>query len=302
MSTAAEPTLDHLRIFAAVVDSGSFSAAARLLDRSQPAVSYGIATLEAQLGITLFQRGKRKPRLTPSGLSLLAYARRMCQLADELAASASSLTVGLEGTLVVAVDTFFPVGPLASSLEGLAATFPSVCVDVRVRSREQVLQLVMDGDAALGVSALDIAWPAGIEARDFGSFDIIGVVAPSHVLARHSGAIPNRVLRDSLQITNRTSGAEDETRDIAVNSSRIWRVSGLALQLHLILRGLGWGYLPLHAVRHEIDAGRLVQLNPATRKRGVQPWSFLFRGARPPGPAGRLLMDRLEQHAADQEN
>lgn len=302
MNSAVTPSLDHLRIFAAVVDNGSFSAAARQLDRSQPAVSYAIAAIESQLGLTLFERGKRKPVLTPGGLTILAYARRLGQLADELSASAASLTAGLEGALTILVDTFFPTGPLCQALADLADTFPSVSLDLKVRSREQVLQHVCDGKAVIGVSALDIAWPAGIEALDFGSVEIVGVVAPAHVLARHNGPIPTMVLRDSLQITNRAAGMEDEARDVSVNSSRIWRVSGLTAQVELLRKGLGWGYLPWHVAQIEIDAGRLVQLNPATRQRGIQPWSLIFRAAKPPGPAGRLFSERIRLYSHNQES
>jgi DNA-binding transcriptional LysR family regulator len=302
MNTASAPSLDHLRILTAVVDAGSFSAAARQLDRSQPAVSYGIAALEEQLRLTLFERGKRKPTLTAAGIAVLAYARRLCQLADELTASASSLTAGLEGQLVIAIDTFFPEHHLAATLADVAEGFPSVSVDVRVRSREQVLRMVVEGQAALGVSALDVAWPAGIEARDFGQLEILAVAAPSHVLARQEGRLPTAVLRDSVQITNRAAGEEDETRDVSINSSRLWRVGGLSLQVELLRRGLGWGYLPTHVAHAEIREGRLSQLDPATRRRGVQPWSLLFRAAKPPGPAGRLFMERLEHHARNQED
>lgn len=295
------PSLDHLRIFAAVVDAGSFSGAARNLDRSQPAVSYAVAAIEAQLGLTLFERGKRKPVLTQAGLAILAYARRLGQLSDELSANASSLTAGLEGTLAIIVDTFFPTGSLCCALADLAETFPSVSIDLRVRSRELVLQQVKDGEADLGVSAIDVAWPAGIEARDFGTVEIVGVVAPSHVLARHAGRIPTMVLRDSLQITNRAAGLDDEARDVSINSSRIWRISGLSAQVELLRKGLGWGYLPMHIAQKEIDEGRLVQLNPATRQRGMQPWSLIFRAAKPPGPAGRLFGERLEQHTVNKE-
>jgi len=302
MTTTGAPSLDHLRIFTAVVDAGSFSAAARQLDRSQPAVSYAIAALEAQLRLTLFERGRRKPVLSQAGLAILAYARRLCQLSDELAANAASLTDGLEGSLVLAVDTFFPTDVLCRALAPLAEVFPSVALDLRRSSREQVLQQVVEGVAGLGISAIDVAWPAGIEARDFGIIEIIGVVAPAHMLARQAGRIPTMVLRDSLQITNRSAGLEDESRDVSVNSSRLWRVDDLATQLTLLRDGLGWGYLPLHVASHEISAGRLVALNPATRQRGVQPWSAIFRAAKPPGPAARLLCTSLEQHIDNQKN
>jgi DNA-binding transcriptional LysR family regulator len=226
----------------------------------------------------------------------------LCLLADELAASASSLTSGLEGQLIIGVDTFFPEERLVSALADLSEKFPSVSVDVRVRSREQVLRLVVAGEAALGVGAVDVAWPQGIEARDFGRIEIVAVAAPSHSLTRHSEGIPTGALRDSLQITNRSAGIEDEARDVSVNSSRVWRVAGLSLQRELLRRGLGWGYLPLHVAREDFESGRLVQLEPATRRRGVQPWSLIFRASRPPGPAGRLFADRLVWHSQNQES
>lgn len=296
MNPANQPSLDHLRIFATVVDAGSFSAAARRINKSQPAVSYAITALEAQLGLTLFERGRRTPVLTTAGLGILAYARRLCQLADELSASASSLIAGLEGNLALAVDSFFPTEALATALAELAGTYPSVLVDLRVSSRELVLQHVVAEQASFGVSAIDVAWPPGIEARDFGSVEIFGVVAPSHPLARHAGPIPTMVLRDSLQITNRSAGAGDEARDVSVNSSRVWRVSSLPAQVALLRRGLGWGYLPRHIARAEIESGALVQLSPATRQRGIQPWSLIYRAATPPGPAARFLAGRLEHH------
>jgi len=56
LATPGTPTLEQLRIFLAVVDAGSFGAAARRLDRAGSVVSYGISNLEAQLGVDLFER------------------------------------------------------------------------------------------------------------------------------------------------------------------------------------------------------------------------------------------------------
>mgnify|MGYP006165089561 CR=1 FL=1 len=71
-----EPTLDQLRIFLAVAEHGSFGGAAKASGRAVSAISYGIAQLEAQLGLSLFDReGSRRPVLTPAGEGLLAEAR-----------------------------------------------------------------------------------------------------------------------------------------------------------------------------------------------------------------------------------
>ncbi len=68
MANPGTPTFDQLRIFLAIVDTGSFAAAGRKLNRAVSVISYGIGNLEAQLGLTLFEReGTHKPRLTLAG-------------------------------------------------------------------------------------------------------------------------------------------------------------------------------------------------------------------------------------------
>jgi DNA-binding transcriptional LysR family regulator len=86
-----EPTLDQLRLFVAIVDAGSFSAAARKLRRAQSAVSYGIGNLEKQLDVRLFERNARAPTLTPAGEALLVAARDVLRRVGELGVRAQGL-------------------------------------------------------------------------------------------------------------------------------------------------------------------------------------------------------------------
>lgn len=80
MSELGDPTFDQLRIFLTVVETGSFAAAGRRLNRATSVISYGVANLEAQLGLVLFERhGTRRPRLTAAGEAVLAEARTIGQ-------------------------------------------------------------------------------------------------------------------------------------------------------------------------------------------------------------------------------
>jgi DNA-binding transcriptional LysR family regulator len=297
MWNGSSASLEHLRVFAIVVDEGSFSGAARVLNRSQPAVSYAIGVLESQLGVTLFERGRRRPVLTDAGAVMLAYARRMRLLDDELQATAANLTLGLEGAVSLAIDSFFPVGWVQVAMKEFAQRYPSVAVNLTIESRDAVVQRVLDGQCVFGVAATDVAWPAGIEARDFGEVQIIAVAAPDHVLAVHAGEIPASQIRDSLQITNKLPGLDGEARDVAINSARLWRVSDLATAVALLKVGVGWGYLPLHVAQAEIDAGGLARLSLSTRSFGAQPFSLLYRADSPPGPGARWLAERLIEGA-----
>src|SRR5258706_9544581 len=102
-------SLDQLRSFIAAVDEGSFSAAARKLQRAQSAVSELVSTLEDQIGVVLFDRSGRYPRLTPEGAVLLADARGIVAGVDFMKARAKGMASGLEPEPSVAIDVFFPI-------------------------------------------------------------------------------------------------------------------------------------------------------------------------------------------------
>jgi DNA-binding transcriptional LysR family regulator len=130
-----QPTLDQLRLFLAVVDEGSFNRAARKLGRALSVVSYGIATLEAQLGVSLFDReGSRRPELTEAGRALLADARAVADEVDSLMARARGIRQGLETELALAVDVMFPSAVVATVLHDFQAVFPTVDLRLNVEA------------------------------------------------------------------------------------------------------------------------------------------------------------------------
>src|ERR1700729_705777 len=101
-------TIEQLRTLRAVKSEGSFSAAARKLGRVQAAVSQAIDRLEAQLGLRLFDRTSRVPRLTRQGEAVLAAAARVHDEVEALSAVVASLKSGTETRLCIAVDVMFP--------------------------------------------------------------------------------------------------------------------------------------------------------------------------------------------------
>ncbi|MBF6601871.1 MAG: LysR family transcriptional regulator, partial [Sphingorhabdus sp.] len=109
MSEPGIPTFDQLKIFLAVVETGSFAAAGRRLNRATSVISYGISNLEAQLGLSLFDReGTRKPRLSNAGRAVLAEARAVSKDMDGLRAKVRGLHGGLEAQVDLAIDVMMP--------------------------------------------------------------------------------------------------------------------------------------------------------------------------------------------------
>ncbi|TLP56537.1 LysR family transcriptional regulator [Parasedimentitalea maritima] len=92
---------NQIRAFLATVDEGSFSAAARVLGLTQPTLGRQIAALEADLGVTLFERNGRRMDLTKSGLELVEQARAMLQAAGQISLTASGQSQSVEGEVSI---------------------------------------------------------------------------------------------------------------------------------------------------------------------------------------------------------
>src|SRR3979411_84326 len=112
-------SMDQLRGFIASVDEGSFSAAARRLRRAQSAVSELVSSLEDQIGVTLFDRSGRYPKLTAEGAVLLADARGVVAGLDFMKARAKGIAAGLEPELSVVVEVCFPMAVITEKAKAI---------------------------------------------------------------------------------------------------------------------------------------------------------------------------------------
>lgn len=193
MSNPGTPTFDQLRIFLAVVDSGSFAGAGRQLNRAVSVISYGIANLEAQLGVLLFDReGTKKPRLTTAGEAVLAEARTVAQGIDGLRAKVKGLLDGLEAEVNLAVDVMLPTRRLGEVLRAFRAEFPTVTLRLHVEALGAITSLVLEGKAVLGISGPLAVGMNGIECEAAGSVPMVPVAAPDHPLGRMRPIPPGR--------------------------------------------------------------------------------------------------------------
>src|SRR5882724_10633187 len=144
-------TLDQFRTFIAAVDEGSFSAAGRKLRRAQSMVSQTLANLEAQLGVKLFDRSARYPRLTEAGRSLLADARTVADNVDEFKTRARAMREGLEPELSVAIDVMYPMEALTRAATHSRKTYPHTPLRLYVEALGGVIKPVLDGTCRIGI-------------------------------------------------------------------------------------------------------------------------------------------------------
>ena len=300
MPALGSPTLDQLRVFLTVVQTGSFSAAARLLNRRQSVISYTIANLEEQLGgLILFDRQKRRPLLTEAGTAILTEARRLASGADDLRARASGLLQGLEAEVGFAVDVMLPTDRLVRVLSAFRQAFPTVGLRLYTESLGSVARLVLDRTCVIGASGLRLVCAENLVTKPLGSVLMMPVAAPTHPLARCRGAIPREKLQQHIQLVLTDRSELTKGQDFAVLSPQTWRLADLGAKHALLLEGLGWGNMPAHRVEGDIVAGRLVNLNVEDLPGHIYPFSSIHRADTPPGPAARWLLDRLNKQMQD---
>lgn len=290
-----QPTLDQLRLFLAVHDEGSFNSAARKLGRAVSVVSYGIATLETLLAVSLFDReGSRRPRLTEAGRSLLVSARAVVDDTDELVARARSIHAGIETEVSIALDVMVPFGVLSSVLQEFQRAFPLVDLRLHVEALGAVAALVMQCRADLAVAGPVLLDLPELDRKEIGSIQLVPVAAPAHPLAQIAAIRPGHA-RNYLQLVLTDRSNYTQGQDFSVLSPRSWRLADLGAKRELLIGGNGWGNMPRHLVESDLAEGRLVLLKLPEGTIVDYRLSALWRKDRLPGAATTWLLQALER-------
>jgi DNA-binding transcriptional LysR family regulator len=289
-------SLDQLRTFIAAADEGSFSAAARKLNRVQSAVSGWVGALEEQIGVVLFDRSARFPKLTPEGVLLLADARNIVSGVDTLKARARLMTSGVEAELSVVVDVFFPTAVVSAVAKAFARRFPLTPLRVFVEGLGAAYLPVLDGRCSVGIlTPLPRAFPS-LASERLGELPLVAVAAADHPLAAVGRRIPRRELARHVQLVLTDRSDLTAGRDFGVASPLTWRLADLSTKHAFLKDCVGWGGMPLHMVEKDIAAGALVVLDvdemPATGF--MLTMSAFHRPSEPPGPAGAWFVEQLK--------
>ncbi|GIZ53334.1 LysR family transcriptional regulator [Noviherbaspirillum aridicola] len=290
-------SMDQLRTFIAAAEEGSFSAAARKLRRAQSVVSQTVANLEYQVGLPLFVRAGRAPRLTEVGKVLLTEARAAVACMDGFKARARALAEGLEPELSVAVDVMYPIKALTRAVGEFHKAFPQTPLRLYVEALGAVLQPVLDGHCRVGIIGSLPEVPEACGSEYLTRVPAVTVVAPAHPLAALRGPVPHSVLEEHVQLVLTDRSSRTEGRSFGVLSDRSWRLADLGAKHAFLLAGLGWGHMPEPMVRDDILGNRLVRLEPEPHPSVGSAFSMhaIYRNDMPPGPAGRWFIQTLKQ-------
>ena len=255
--------LKEMSIFAQVVDSGGFSAAARQLGLTTSAVSRHVSRLEAHLGGRLLQRTTRSLALTELGEQVHVACNRMLSTAREIHALAGSYSARPNGVLRVTAPVVFGQTWLAPRLPGFLDLYPEV--DVRLTLVDRNVDLIEEGvDLAIRI-ARELA--PGLAARPLCTMRYVLVASPDY-LARHGApAAPEALPEHRCSYLGYASFGErwtlqrGDTKASITVPARL-TINNSAAILAVVEAGGGIGLVPDFTARAAIDGHRVQQVLP----------------------------------------
>ncbi|KIV74452.1 LysR family transcriptional regulator [Pseudomonas sp. FeS53a] len=285
--------LEQIRVFVAVAEGRSFSSVARDLRRAQSAVSTAIALLEEDLGVALFDRSSgRQPRLTLEGSALLEEAREVLRQCQRLEGRAQGLSRGEEARLRLAQDEAMPYQPVLASLEALGAAFPLLEVQLASSAQGDVARKLLERRADLGLLFHHEHMPDALERQRLGTIEMVTVCGATHALAA-SGYADRRELVRHRQILMAPQDSHYPGGEQL--GPQVWRADSFYVMAELVMRGLGWAWLPRHVAQYPAYQGHLVELRSDWTPPSLVV-ELVCRRDEALGPAALWLAEQLAEH------
>ena len=283
-------TYEQLRVLRAIVQTGTFRAAAEQMHKSQPAISAMMGKLESSLGFSLLSREGYRPELTEAGR--LFYEQALVSLGEmnRLDTLARSLSGDEEIEVRLAVNQVCPLPVVLDTLKKIDARFPLTQFIMTTESVGGAINRLKQGETDIAItteSGIDVEL---MEARPFDVVRVVPVARPDYGPAARGGKNTASDLRDDVQVLVADSSVTGEKQSLdVIPQARHWTVTDVAAKKEIILAGMGWGGLPEHCVADELASGELVQVRVAgfdTRR------SALFIVRRTDSPIG-MVADTL---------
>ncbi|AVJ16743.1 LysR family transcriptional regulator [Serratia sp. JUb9] len=289
-------TSDNIELFLAVLERGSFSAAARALRRVPSAVSMGIANMEAELGFQLFDRSHREPTPTAMALALAPHARLIADQLKQLQIHAIELSQGLESTLSIGVASDINTEKLLAAVKTLSERYPLLNIELLSAPQDEALHLLHQGRVSVCLAFGGLNVNIKEQFHFVGSESLIATLSSRHAALAQGG---ERLFLEDLVNVRQIVVA---SRDLPMADLRprvaetYWRTDSLQTALNMVEAGLGWGNFPQSLIAPLLAQGRLTRLTFKNTKNELRlPMHLIWLKNQPLQKAARELVALMQQ-------
>lgn len=240
--------ISYLRTFVTVIDRGGFSAAARALGISQPAVSQQVQRLEEELSVVLLRRGRRGVvELTPFGETVLDFARATLAAYDALLEELDRQREVVAGELRLAASTIPGEYLVPQLLTNFRAQHSNVEARVTVGDTADVVRQVLSGACDLGFVGAPVEQP-GLSLERLAADEVVLAVYPGHPFVQRGRVSWEEVLAQPLIIREEGSGTRHAVEQTLT-------AQGKALSPESVVLTLGSTQAVVQAIRDRLGIG-----------------------------------------------
>lgn len=288
--------LDDLETLEAIVETGTFAGAAKRLHKAQSAVSYAIRDLEGQLGVELFDRSGHRAELTDVGRMVLQEGRYLLAAARRLETVVSRLAHEWEPRLDVIIDGIVPMEPVMRVLKTMADEQVPTLIQVKMEFLGGV-HYRFDRDNADCMLVKDFDADEFLAAEPLAPVEAVLVAESTHPLCTRDDARPVELeeLKRYVELTIQDSSPSPGPDPRTFGGTRVFFLSDFHTKRQALLRGLGFGWMPLHLVDEDLAADRLREIDFAGGSRYQFTPHLVWRTDRPMGRAGQMFASRIQE-------
>ena len=291
--------LPDLGLFRHVVEAGSITQGARRANLALAAASTRIRNMENTLGAALLVRSRQGVVPTQAGRTLLQHARSILAEAERLREDLGAYAGGLAGQIRVLSNTNALTEFLPEALSSFLAAHPQVSVDLEERLSDEIVGLIAEGVADLGIIAGTVE-AASLETFPFRKDRFVLVVARDHPLAKRTNIAFAQVLDYDFVGLDRSSALQ---RFLADKAARVGQPLRLRIQLRsfdavcrMVECNVGIGIVP-ETTAHRVSRSMAIAVVALTDAWALRDLTICVRRLRDLPPYARRLVEHLRAGA-----
>lgn len=247
----------QLRTFVAIAAHGTFVRAAETVHLTPSAVSQQMQALEQELGVTLFDRSGRPPKLTAQGLQILEVAQNMLRMEED--AKASLRGERIAGTLMLGSVRSSALNLLPRAIVQMRAQYPDLKINLRVSLSSILIADVSSGRLDAAIVAEHLGFPPALRWSPF-LREPLWLIAPAHMALDN----PRQLLTDKPYVRFRSGVPlanliDTEISRLGVVTQDIAEIDTIGAIVTCVRQGLGVSVVP-HVALQDPEAQGLIRL------------------------------------------